>query len=69
MTEIKRVGRPCSVGTGKKVSVYLPIKTLDILDRITKEWAGNRSDIIQEAIARYAADLDAVIQEGEAHER
>lgn len=64
MTEIKRVGRPCSVGTGKKVSVYLPIKTLDILDRITKEWAGNRSDIIQEAIARYAADLDAVIEEG-----
>lgn len=60
----KRVGRPCSVGTGKKVSVYLPIKTLDILDRITKEWAGNRSDIIQEAIARYAADLDAVIEEG-----
>lgn len=68
MTEIKRVGRPCSVGTGKKVSVYLPIKTLDILDRITKEWAGNRSDIIQEAIARYAADLDAVIEEGEANE-
>lgn len=64
MTDVKRVGRPCSVGTGKKVSVYLPIKTLDILDRITKEWAGNRSDIIQEAIARYAADLDAVIEEG-----
>lgn len=64
MTDMRRVGRPCSVGTGKKVSVYLPIKTLDILDRITKEWAGNRSDIIQEAIARYAADLDAVIEEG-----
>lgn len=64
MTNIRRVGRPCSVGTGKKVSIYLPIKTLELLDHITSIWAGSRSDIIQEAIARYAADLDAVIEEG-----
>lgn len=60
-------GRPVSVGIGKKVSIYLPLKSLELLDRITREWSGSRSDIIQEAIARYAADLDAVIQEGENH--
>ena len=58
-------GRPVSVGTGHKLTVYLPIKTLDILNRLTSEWSGSKSEIIQEAIARYAADLDAVIQEGE----
>lgn len=61
-------GRPVSVGSGKKVSVYLPIKSLELLDRITREWSGSRSDIIQEALARYAADLDGVIQEGESHD-
>lgn len=60
-------GRPVSVGTGHKLTVYLPIKTLDILNRLTSEWSGSKSEIIQEALARYAADLDAVIQEGESH--
>lgn len=61
-------GRPISTGIGKKVTIYLPNKSLDLLDRISRDWSGSRSDIIQEAIARYAADLDAVIQEGEAHD-
>lgn len=60
-------GRPVSVGTGHKLTVYLPIKTLEILNRLTSEWSGSKSEIIQEALARYAADLDAVIQEGESH--
>lgn len=60
-------GRPISTGVGKKVTIYLPNKTWDLLDRISRDWSGSRSDIIQEAIARYAADLDAVIQEGENH--
>ncbi len=60
-------GRPVSVGTGHKLTVYLPIKTLEILNRLTNEWSGSKSEIIQEALARYAADLDAVIQEGESH--
>lgn len=60
-------GRPVSVGTGHKLTVYLPIKTLDILNRLTSVWSGSKSEIIQEALARYAADLDAVIQEGENH--
>ena len=63
----RKVGRPVSVGVGKKITIYLPNKSLDLLDRISRDWSGSRSDIIQEAIARYAADLDAVIQEGEAH--
>lgn len=60
-------GRPVSIGTGHKMTVYLPIKTLQILNRLTSEWSGSKSEIIQEALARYAADLDAVIQEGESH--
>ena len=67
MAAQRRVGRPVSSGTGKKVSIYLPLKSLELLDHITREWSGSRSDIIQEAISRYAADLDAVIQEGEKH--
>lgn len=61
----RRVGRPISTGIGRRVTVYLPVKTVEILDRIRETWSGSTSDIIQEAIARYAADLDAVIQEGE----
>ena len=60
-------GRPVSVGVGKKVTIYLPNKSLDLLDQISRDWSGSRSEIIQEAIARYAADLDAVIREGEQH--
>ena len=63
----RRVGRPISTGIGRRVTVYLPVKTVEILDQIRKNWAGSTSDIIQEAIARYAADLDAVINEGENH--
>lgn len=67
-TAIKRSpGRPISTGIGRRVTVYLPVKTVEILDRIRETWSGSTSDIIQEAIARYAADLDAVIQEGENH--
>lgn len=62
---IRHIGRPVSVGVGKKVTIYLPNKSMELLDRISRDWSGSRSDIIQEAIARYAADLDAVIQEGE----
>lgn len=58
-------GRPISTGIGKKVTIYLPNKSMELLDRISRDWSGSRSDIIQEAIARYAADLDGVIQEGE----
>ena len=72
MKEIKLVigenkrGRPVSCGTGRKVSVYLPQKTLDLIDRISEQWSfESQSDLIQEAIARYAADLDGVMQEGE----
>ena len=66
---VKRLGkgRPVSVGVGKKVTIYLPNKTMDLLDQISRDWSGSRSEIIQEAIARYAADLDAVIKEGEQH--
>lgn len=60
-------GRPITVGVGKKVTIYLPNKTMDLLDQISRDWSGSRSEIIQEAIARYAADLDAVIREGEQH--
>ena len=63
-----RRGRPVSCGTGRKVSVYLPQKTLDLIDRISEQWSfESQSDLIQEAIARYAADLDDVMQEGENH--
>ena len=61
-------GRPVSCGTGRKVSVYLPQKTLDLIDRITEQWSfESQSDLIQEAIARYAADLDGVMKEGESN--
>ena len=61
-----RRGRPVSCGTGRKVSVYLPQKTLDLIDRISEQWSfESQSDLIQEAIARYAADLDGVMKEGE----
>ncbi len=63
-TATRPKGRPVSSGIGKKITIYLPRKSMELLDRITCEWSGSRSDIIQEAIARYAADLDAVIQEG-----
>lgn len=64
---VKRLGRgrPVSVGVGRKVTIYLPNKSLDLLDRIRADWSGSLSEIIQEAIARYAADLNAVIEEGE----
>ena len=63
-----RRGRPVSCGTGRKVSVYLPQKTLDLIDRITEQWSfESQSDLIQEAIARYAADLDGVMKEGESN--
>lgn len=65
MIEARHIGRPVSVGVGKKVTIYLPNKSLDLLDHISRDWSGSRSEIIQEAIARYAADLDAVIREGE----
>ena len=67
MIEARHIGRPVSVGVGKKVTIYLPNKTMDLLDQIGRDWSGSRSEIIQEAIARYAADLDAVIKEGEQH--
>ncbi len=67
MIEARHIGRPISVGVGKKVTIYLPNKSLDLLDHISHDWSGSRSEIIQEAIARYAADLDAVIKEGEQH--
>ena len=67
-TEKRGPGRPVSIGTGHKLTVYLPIKTLEILNRLTSEWSGSKSEIIQEALARYAADLDGVIKEGEANE-
>ena len=61
-----RRGRPVSCGTGKKVSVYLPQKTLDLIERISEQWSfESQSDLIQEAIARYAAELDGVIEEGD----
>lgn len=61
-----RRGRPVSCGTGKKVSVYLPQKTLDLIERISEQWSfESQSDMIQEAIARYAAELDGVIEEGD----
>lgn len=72
MTEARVVqhkGRPVSSGIGKKITIYLPRKSMELLDRITREWSGSRSDIIQEALARYAADLDAVIQEGATNEQ
>lgn len=62
-----RRGRPISTGTGTRLCIYLPVKTMEMLDRISKEWSGSRSDIIQEAIARYAAELDGVMQEGGNH--
>ena len=68
MIESRHIGRPVSVGVGKKVTIYLPNKTMDLLDQISRDWSGSRSEIIQEAIARYAADLDEVIKEGEANE-
>ena len=61
-----RRGRPVSCGTGKKVSVYLPQKTLDLIERISEQWSfESQSDLIQESIARYAAELDGVIEEGD----
>lgn len=63
-----RRGRPVSTGTGKKICVYLPQKTLELIDRISQEWAfDSQSELIQESIARYAADLDGVTKEGEDH--
>ena len=67
MIEVRHIGRPVSVGVGKKVTIYLPNKTMDLLGQLSRDWSGSRSEIIQEAIARYAADLDAVIKEGEQH--
>ena len=62
----KKRGRPVSCGTGKKVSVYLPQKTLDLIERISEQWSfESQSDLIQESIARYAAELDGVIEEGD----
>ena len=61
-----RRGRPVSTGTGKKVCVYLPQKTLELIDRISQQWSfESQSELIQESIARYAAELDSVMQEGD----
>ena len=61
-----RRGRPVSTGTGKKVCVYLPQKTLELIDRISQQLSfDSQSELIQESIARYAAELDGVMQEGE----
>ena len=61
-----RRGRPVSTGTGKKVCVYLPQKTLELIDRISQQWSfDSQSELIQESIARYAAELDGVMQEGD----
>lgn len=59
-------GRPVSCGVGRKLTIYFPQKTLDLMDRIQDQWSfESRSDLIQEAVARYAAELDGVMQEGE----
>ena len=64
--EIRHPGRPVTIGTGRKLSIYLPQKTLDLIDRISEQWSfDSQSELIQEAIARYAADLDGVTEEGE----
>ena len=64
-----RRGRPVTIGTGRKLSIYLPQKTLDLIERIQDQWSfESQSELIQEAIARYAADLDGVMQEGEDNE-
>ena len=64
---IKR-GRPVSTGSGRRVSFYAPVKTLQLIERICKEWHfTNQSEFIQEALARYAAELDAITKEGEQH--
>lgn len=61
-----RRGRPVSCGVGRKLTIYFPQKTLDLMDRIQDQWSfESRSDLIQEAVARYAADLDCVMQEGD----
>lgn len=61
-----RRGRPVSTGTGKKVCIYLPQKTLELIDRISRQWSfDSQSELIQESIARYAAELDGVMQEGD----
>lgn len=63
-----RRGRPVSTGTGKKVCVYLPQKTLELIERISQQWSfDTQSELIQESIARYAAELDGVMQEGDNH--
>ena len=64
--QFRRPGRPVTIGSGRKLSVYLPLKTLALMERIQEQWSfDSQSDLIQEAIARYAADLDGVMQEGE----
>ena len=65
-TVCRRPGRPVTIGSGRKLSVYLPLKTLALMERIQEQWSfDSQSDLIQEAIARYAADLDGVMQEGD----
>lgn len=64
-----RRGRPVSCGVGRRLTIYFPQKTLDLMDRIQEQWSyDSRSDLIQEAVARYAAELDGVIKEGENHD-
>ena len=66
LTDHPRRGRPVSCGVGQKLTIYFPQKTLDLMDRIQDQWSfESRSDLIQEAVARYAAELDGVMQEGE----
>ena len=67
MTELTtKRGRPVTTGSGRRVSFYAPVKLLQLIGRICKEWnIQNQSEFIQEAIVRYAAELDAINQEGE----
>lgn len=60
----RKRGRPQTCGVGSRTSVYFPVKTKILMDRMVREWGyHNRSEFIQEAIARYAAELDAVNKE------
>ena len=67
--QFRRPGRPVTIGSGRKLSIYLPLKTLALMERIQEQWSfDSQSDLIQEAIARYAAELDGVMQEGDQDE-
>lgn len=62
------MSRPVTIGTGVRVSAYLPLALWERLDNMLNQLDGVPFSVfVQEAIARYLDDLEGVQHEAEKH--